>query len=118
MPATLRRLHDLLKPGGLFISKTVCLAERGFYLRPLVALMQMVGRAPYVDFVSIADIDAAITRAGFEIGETGLYPPGAPSRFVVARKIAESPGGGGARRMPPGPTTLFKEGGLDGEVWG
>ena len=79
-------VHDLLPTGGLFISKTPAIGSK-WYFRPIIAAMQMVGRAPYVNFLSVEDIDARIAAAGFRIVETGLYPPKTPSRFVVARKI-------------------------------
>lgn len=88
--AAVARVRGLLKPEGLFISKTVCLA--GFSLwkrvlvRLLVPLMQLVGKAPYVSFMSVKDVERCITEAGFEILETGDYPASPPCRFIVARK--------------------------------
>ena len=81
----MRRARDLLKPGGLFITKTPCLGKK-WYLRPVISVMQLFGRAPFVEFLNIDAYDAMIKNAGFEIIETGLYPPSAPSRFVVARR--------------------------------
>ncbi|KIC52041.1 class I SAM-dependent methyltransferase [Tateyamaria sp. ANG-S1] len=88
--AALARVHDLLTPGGLFITKSPCIGERslGFkfgLLKRLIPLMQLVGKAPYVRFDTIADVDARIARAGFEIIETGNYPMRPPNHFVVAR---------------------------------
>lgn len=83
---TLSRIHHLLKPGGLYISKTVCLKRRAWLFAPLVKLMQLVGKAPFVRFFSFDTLEDSIRSAGFEIIETGTYP--APySRFVVARKL-------------------------------
>ena len=51
--------------------------------------MQLVGKAPSnVEFTRIADLEAAIQKAGFEIIETGNYPVDVPSRYLVARKRA------------------------------
>lgn len=82
----LARARSLLKPGGLFISKTPCIGRK-WYFRPVIGLMQMVGKAPFVRFLKVEDWDARVRHAGFEIVETGLYPPSAPSRFIVARKL-------------------------------
>lgn len=83
---TLSRIHHLLKPGGLYISKTVCLKRRAWLFAPLVKVMQLVGKAPFVRFFSFDTLEDGIRSAGFEIIETGTYP--APySRFVVARKL-------------------------------
>lgn len=82
----LARVHHLLKPGGLFISKTVCLRRRAWLFLPLIKALQLVGKAPYVRMFSFDVLERTIAEAGFEIIETGTYP--APySRFVVARKV-------------------------------
>jgi len=81
----LARVHHLLKPGGLYISKTVCLRRRAWLFLPLIKAMQLIGKAPYVRMFSFDTLEHTITETGFEIIETGTYP--APySRFVVARK--------------------------------
>ncbi len=87
IPGTVRRIHELVKPGGLFISKTPCLAERTRLWGMLVAVMKPLGFAPYVECMTVAELEGMIAGADFEIIETGSYPPSTPSRFVVARKI-------------------------------
>lgn len=84
--AALIDIHAMLPTGGMFISKTPAIGEKWYY-RPMVKAMQLIGKAPYVTFLKVADIDARIERTGFELVENGLYPPSTPSRFVVARKI-------------------------------
>lgn len=82
---SLDRGQSLLKPGGVLISKTVCLAEQTRLWAIPISLMRMVGFAPYVNMMTFADIEGAITEAGLDVIETGLYPE-PYSRFVVARK--------------------------------
>ncbi|MEP2532996.1 class I SAM-dependent methyltransferase [Shimia sp.] len=89
---TLQSVSDRVKPGGLFISKTPCIGEgfKSFKFRLLklaIPVMQMIGKAPFVHFFNIADLEAAVARAGFQIIETGNYPVDPPSRYIVARKI-------------------------------
>jgi ubiquinone/menaquinone biosynthesis C-methylase UbiE len=86
IPGAVHRVHELLKPGGSFISKTPCLAEQSRLWSLLVAVMKPLGFAPYVDCLKVADLEGIITDADFEIAETGFYPPSPPSRFIVARK--------------------------------
>ena len=87
LPATLTRIHELLKPNGMLISKTVCLAEQTRLWGIPIALMRLLGYAPYVNLLTARDLERAIRDAGFEITETGFYPRKPPARFVVARKI-------------------------------
>jgi len=73
----------LVPSGGLFISKTPCLSGK-WYLRPVIGILQSIGMAPPVRFLSPNDWERRIEAARFDILETGYYP--SPSRFVVARK--------------------------------
>lgn len=86
--AALRGIHRLLKPGGLFISKTPCLKEMNFLVRLAVPVMQVFGKAPYVAFLSAQDLENEIKAAGFEIVERARHGSrGRDARaFVVARK--------------------------------
>ena len=90
--AATRRVAGLLKPGGLFISKTVCTPGAGLPMKfriMLLALplMQWLGKAPYVNFMDIEALEAMISGQGFEIMEAGNYPAAPPSRYIVARKL-------------------------------
>lgn len=92
MPAAIERINGLLKPGGLFISKTVCQFGSGaplkFRLMKIaLPLLQLIGKAPYVNFMEIAELEGIITSGGFKIIETGNYPASPPCRFIVARKM-------------------------------
>lgn len=89
LPAALRNIHGALKPGGYFISKTVCLKDRSFWFLPLILpVMRLFGKAPKtVTRLSIDDLERQIEWAGFEIVETGNYPAKPLARFVVARKV-------------------------------
>ena len=80
------RIHELVKPDGLFISKTICLAEEGKMMRGLINVMEKLQLAPHVRFLKIEELERVITDGGFRIIETGDYPASPPNRFVVARK--------------------------------
>lgn len=88
--AVLRSLHRVLKPGGLFISKTPCLKEMGLLLPLLVPVMRAVGQAPYVGMFDAAALEREIEAAGFEIVERarhGSNPKREPRIYLVARKL-------------------------------
>ena len=82
----LAHIHASLQPGGRFISKTPCMGERNNWLKPIIWVMQKLGRAPFVDFLTVDRLEAAIRNAGFDLVETGDYPKKLPSHFVVAVK--------------------------------
>ncbi|TCL00546.1 ubiquinone/menaquinone biosynthesis C-methylase UbiE [Shimia isoporae] len=80
-----------VKSGGLFISKTPCIAEQGLglkfgLLKAAIPLMQLFGKAPFVRYLKVAELEGLIAEAGFDIIETGNFPVRPPSRYIVARK--------------------------------
>jgi len=88
-PDALAAVHRVLRPGGLFISKTPCLKLMNPAIRALVPLMRFVGQAPSsVAFFSADALENMIAAAGFEIEERGWHATrGKDARvFLVARK--------------------------------
>lgn len=90
--ASISAVAKRLKPGGLFISKTPCLNEnmkslKFRVMKRAIPLMQLFGKAPFVRFFSIAELETMITKAGFDIIESGNFPTDPPSRYLVARKL-------------------------------
>lgn len=85
----LRGAHRLLKPGGLFLSKTPQLKAMNIAIRLLVPLMQAVGQAPYVAFLSADDLEREIAANGFEIIERAKHGSGKKDMrtFFIARKL-------------------------------
>jgi ubiquinone/menaquinone biosynthesis C-methylase UbiE len=80
-----------LRPGGLLISKTPCIAE----MNPLVPylalpLMRAIGKAPHVLCLNEAKLTSAIARQGMEIVSVERHGTrGKDIRvFIVARKPA------------------------------
>lgn len=83
-------IYRMLPVGGVFISKTPCLADpsigvKRFIFKPMIGLMRFFGKAPFVRCYTHAELEAAITLAGFEIIEAGNFP--AISRYIVARRV-------------------------------
>ena len=91
LPATLNRIAQLTKPGGVFISKTVSLQKAAGLqftaMKIMVKLMQAFGRAPFVRFMQVSELESAIEAAGFEIVEAFHKDVKIPARYVVARKL-------------------------------
>ncbi|MCI2394554.1 class I SAM-dependent methyltransferase [Aliiroseovarius sediminis] len=91
LPATLDRLHEILKPGGIFISKTLCKpVGRGpwvyYVARAVLPLLQLIGKAPSVSFMTTRQLEQMITEHGFDIIESGHFPDRELRRYIVARR--------------------------------
>jgi ubiquinone/menaquinone biosynthesis C-methylase UbiE len=85
---TLRAVHRLLKPGGMFLSKTPCMSEMNPIFRLAVPLMRLVRMAPHVGFFTAKELESEITAAGFEILAHERHASGGKDArpFLVARK--------------------------------
>lgn len=89
LPHALCSALDALKPGGLFISKTPCIAEMNPLISKLaVPLMRAFGKAPHVLCFNAAQLQAALTQQGLEIVSVERHgSKGKDARpFIVARK--------------------------------
>lgn len=82
----MQQIHEALKPGGLFISKTACLGEKWFF-RPLIKVMGWVGLAPYVAIQREAEVREAILSAGFEAVEELSQSSSITRLYMVARRV-------------------------------
>ncbi len=85
LDAALGRAREVLKPGGYLISKTVCM-RGAWYLVPLIRILQLVGKAPFVAMLSPDELRAKMEARGFEIVETAHHNKSTRGYFVVARK--------------------------------
>ena len=81
--ATLAHIHAILPLGGLLISKTPMLGQAPFYIRWLVPMLQAVGKAPYLTMLTAADLELALTQAGFACDPTRMarQPRPRPARL-------------------------------------
>ncbi len=82
----LKRIQSLLKPEGVFVSKTACLRENWIWpmIVPVVAKVVGVGK---VHLFSRPELKQMITDAGFEIIHQQEYTKSLPRSFIVAKKI-------------------------------
>ena len=89
VPGTLRSIHVLLKPGGLFISKTPCLGDMNPLIR-LLALpaMRAIGKAPHVSSLGASALERLIIDAGFDVlvRESHASKGKDQRPYIVARK--------------------------------
>lgn len=89
MPEAVKQLASRTKPGGVVVTKTGVLGQtwQGQLLRPVIGLMRLVGKAPFVGFYSNKDVENAMKGAGLEVIEAENMGGKISVRFLVARKI-------------------------------
>lgn len=87
LDAVIRRVHDLLKPGGYFVSSTTCLNDGYGFVRYLAPIGQAIGKLPLLNFFTQDGLVATLERTGFAI-EHRWQPAPRKAVFIVARKAA------------------------------
>ncbi len=83
---TLKKTHQLLKPGGMFVSSTICLASKRWLFAPILGVMRLIGKAPPVTMLKRKQLESEITASGFEILPLPEGDWGA-AVFITARKV-------------------------------
>lgn len=85
----LAQIHRLLKPGGLFISKTPCLGDMNPLIVAALPVMRFLGKAPNVLVFTSGELQAAIAAARFELVDVEHHASkGKDTRpFIVARRL-------------------------------
>ncbi len=86
LPKTLSRVHAQLKPGGMFLSKTVCLKNSWIPFRPLIAVLRLLGMAPKVRFLNTKDCVRHLEDAGFQVEDVRYFTNNTMSPFILARR--------------------------------
>lgn len=87
VPAALAHIRRLLKPDGVFISKTPCIGDASILIRVAVPLLRLIGKAPYVAALTGDELKREIAKAGFTLVEEGDHDTKGNyhRHFIVAR---------------------------------
>lgn len=83
--AAIARAAAMLKPGGVLVASTACLADWGNFLRPVLWAGGKLGKLPYCRFMTEAELIALHERAGLAV-EDRWQPSRRAATFTIARK--------------------------------
>jgi 2-polyprenyl-3-methyl-5-hydroxy-6-metoxy-1,4-benzoquinol methylase len=83
--AVIATVYNMLKPGGVFVSSTVCISGKKTFLRAGLAIGNRLGLLPLVNFFSVEDLTQSLANAGFTIDHQWL-PENSDAVFIVAKK--------------------------------
>ncbi len=89
--AHIQRAYDLLRPGGVFVSSTPCLASSLWKL--VLTPMKLLGKAPDVQIFDRETLESSITSKGFDIVDRIDPGKSAKGIFLVAQKPGDSSSG-------------------------
>jgi 2-polyprenyl-3-methyl-5-hydroxy-6-metoxy-1,4-benzoquinol methylase len=80
------RCHELLAPGGTFITSTACVAGAGFLTKLFLPIGGKLGLIPKVEIFTDAALDEAMKDAGFTIVQDVKLNKDGLNAFIIARK--------------------------------
>jgi ubiquinone/menaquinone biosynthesis C-methylase UbiE len=83
----LRKVHKMLKPGGLFVTSTACLGDTMKYFKIIAPVGKFFGVMPLVKIFTKKDLQDSLTDAGFGI-DYQWQPGKGKAVFIVAKKAA------------------------------
>ncbi len=78
------KVHKMLKPGGLFVSSTVCLGDGMKWFKLIGPIGKLLGLMPLLRVFTVAELRDRLAKAGFMIDYQ--WQPRKVSVFIVAKK--------------------------------
>lgn len=85
--SALLQIFRLLKPGGSFVSSTVCLGESRMPYAPLLRVMRWLGKAPLVRILQKQSVADEMGQAGF----VEIRQPDVGAKPTIAFMVASKP---------------------------
>ena len=85
IPNVLKRIYELLKPGGLFISVTPCLGKRSLMGMSL-SLISKIGLIPNLRIYNLSELEKLINNTEFKILKTECIRRRGRQYFIIAQK--------------------------------
>ena len=83
----LKRINELLKPGGMFISTTDCLGEKKTFVNTLKYVLSKIGILPFMYMLKVHELETLIMDAHFKIIETEKLSDTSSNYFIASKKI-------------------------------
>ena len=75
-------IHNMLKPGGVFVSSTACIGDMMLPLRLIIPVGRLLRLFPLVKVFSVAELRGSLEDAGFEI-DYEWQPKKSAAAFIV-----------------------------------
>ena len=79
------KVHKMLKPGGLFITSTVCLGDTMKFFKFIGPIGKFFGLMPLVKVFTVKELEDSLTAADFKIDHQ-WQPAKGKAVFIVAKK--------------------------------
>jgi len=85
--AVFKRIHDLLKPDGLFISETACIGDKNKIMGKLLRFAGHLGLLPKINLLKARQLEQALEKTGFSIVDKTRFGDSNTEFTLFAKKI-------------------------------
>jgi len=86
--AVMKRIHELLKPGGIFISETACLGDKSALMGSLLRFAGHLGILPRITLLTTQQLEQSLKNTNFSITEKVKFSKRSDAEFtLIAKKI-------------------------------
>ena len=86
MEEVIVRVHRMLKPGGVFITSTMCIGDSMKFFSFIAPIGKFFGLMPFVNIITRKELVESLTNTGFEI-DYQWQPDKNKAIFIVAKRI-------------------------------
>ncbi len=83
----IQRVNELLRPGGIFISATVCLGGKRSFVSVSLSLLSKISMFPDIIRMKSSELEDLINNNNFQIIETAALSQSPLNYFIAAKKI-------------------------------
>ena len=84
--AVFKRIHDLLKPDGLFISETACIGEKNKIMGKVLRFMGHLGLLPKINLLTTRQLEQALEKSGFRLVDKIKFSDKSDAEFTLFAK--------------------------------
>ena len=85
--SVITQVYQMLKPGGLFVTSTVCMGDTMSWFKLIAPIGRVLGFFPFVQVLTSQALADSLTNAGFVL-DYQWQPNQGSAAFIVAKKPA------------------------------
>jgi len=84
--SVINRVFYLLKPGGIFISESVCLGDKNKFQGYAIRIAGKMGLFPLINLLKTEQVEQELDKAGFQLCDKQIFNPTKPEYTFIAKK--------------------------------
>lgn len=82
-----KRIYELLKPGGMFISETACMGDKSKITGVFIRIISNMGFLPRIKLLTTQQLEYALQNAGFSLVDKVKFSKVNDEYTLIAKKI-------------------------------